>query len=478
MVHVPWTTGHTLDQWGPSSGERVRLILLIMPTRSGRSYSMSSRASSYRRSAPRRPNPLNLPLAALGALQAMTAPAVMRSVRNAFTPRVQQGAKPKRTRVKHDLKSGKRKLVFTSVLPYRTKGYGPRKFKRGKKIGTDPFKKRGSEIVLEYGGVDTDAEVAAVGHYSMPILKVWESVWRAIYRSLMARCGFTFMNWDDVYLVTIVNRTTRFTIAYRQSEDAALSYVTLDGSTHPTAQKSHKTFAQELATNMFNAIYNIEKCILVSITLDEIDTTIGTMRLGTLQLADAHIVLQCSSVMTMQNRTLGQSATETSVDDVTNNPITGRSWDVTGNSAISRSGTASGANGTAAGDSGVIVGFVGTTGDAKVNAANTYSYSKRSGRVSLQPGAIKKSVLKSSYDLKLNSYVSKIFAWLQSSNTTASTGFERVAMGESRLFSFEKLCDTRAGDQNLSVGFEINLRIASYMYNKSPMTNRLCELIN
>ena len=174
------------------------------------------------------------------------------------------------------------------------------------------------------------------------------------------------------------------------------------------------------------------------------------------------LMLRQTSVMILQNRTLGATAGDDQSTDVTNNPIVGRSWDVKGNTIVSRNNFLV----TGAAKAGGInlpydghATYAGSTGplmeSLKVAGPTDVKYALSTRRVRLGPGHLKKSYLTFKRTIGLNSLFYYLRSYIvQGTAASKATYTVNVRLGRTRFFQFEKLCDTRGtGHQDIALAW-------------------------
>lgn len=414
------------------------------------------------------------PVIARGAIQAYRGVQSMRE-------RFKRGQRD--TYVKRPYFDTKRRRVLdvnavVSRPPQFVRGYGPKKIKRGRRPKTDIYKKLGSEIALEYGGEAVpDANMTFTGHYDMPAMKLLETFIRACWRRLMRQRGVGFSDWDEPF-VNQENATIRVGFIFRKASDTGKVYYYQNGPAFPTFW-SHLTWCTNLTAVFYNNIDTThESLIVLGMYIQRENIPLNTDVFETVvDLTNATFHVRSTSTMVLQNRTYGAGISDDQVTDVTNNPVKCRSWTVRGNQMLPASSRETQTLSTADVDSGIIVSGVDTSQNTgKLNAPTAYRHVVASSRFNIQPGQIRKSVLSDKYTMSVNTLMEKMAGFLRLSVNTGTPSLARVAIGKSRLFQFEKVCDTNLGSQNISIGFEINVLLASYITTRVGETNRLAQV--
>lgn len=345
---------------------------------------------------------------------------------------------------------------------YRTRGRYVGKFKgpsRRKKVVKmyNANKSRGLESVHENGGVITDADLVAVYH-GTAVYDALTHVCGAMFRKLWEHLGLSISNWDDP-IPNFTSMSMGYDFRSGFGVPMATSAFVIPGGTSflgAVALFRDDIIAQSLAT--------VEGFIIDTMRFVNL-APVGFETNGQLECSNMKVAINQSSNLTMQNRTLGQGATDDQTTDVTNNPLTGRTWTVGGNFfrpkaqsfsvaantnglvCVARNGFGTGAGPTA-----------GIGSQFKVAGPATIKQTQHTARVTLQPGEIKKSRCVWSETMYVNKFFWRIKSLLcDFTAISAPLGRSSSYLGLAKLYQFEKLCDTRSGAQLVSIGYEYNL---------------------
>lgn len=170
------------------------------------------------------------------------------------------------------------------------------------------------------------------------------------------------------------------------------------------------------------------------------------------------------SAMKIQNRTLAVAGTgedpadSGAVDAV---PLYGKSYSGKGTALFSM--TPYNPNTGAASDLitdqtyGVVVGSESLSGRSEPLQPSEFRNAKSSGKIHLDPGEIKTSVLTSSYTLFFNTLLKDCLSVLTATNTLTNLQYRN--RGKFRVFALEKMINV-TGDNAISVAFEVNQEIS------------------
>jgi hypothetical protein len=191
-----------------------------------------------------------------------------------------------------------------------------------------------------------------------------------------------------------------------------------------------------------------------------------------IDLTAAKVHMSHMSYASLQNRTTAKTGTadESSMLDVANNPLEGKSYSGSGTGAQIRFNNSAIT---------LLSGFVcdTSTGSIEFNVngpnvepemytilrrpplASAFGYVKKSGKVRLSPGSIRKSVLKFQRSMGVNNFM---YAMRNYMNQTVSTDI-RIPMGSFQFFAFEKLCNTDTDEPDITIGMEVNQTYRTYI---------------
>ncbi len=374
------------------------------------------------------------------------------------------------------LRSGKVVRKTTKRAQRVTTGSHIKRASRKRKIRRDPYKLHGSEKTIEKGGIVTPAVIASFGHSNLPLYEVYLSVGRAIWRALMKKHGVCFSDWGSIFNA---NLDFDFTMEYRLAPNGVA--LMINGPAYLT-QLTHLAWAVRVTGVLFDALATTDDQLIINkfYCTDQLEVgpPVKTLRICELDLTNSTLHLRLASDMVMQNRTLGQGMGDDQTTDVTNNPISGRSWTVTGNGMMPLTNKQMSAETVAHQEYGSIFGSQNVTSQGpsvtfEPNSAQTYKFAVGSAKQRIMPGQISRSKLYSVYKLSLQQFVEKTKEYLAQNTSISAVNVLRVPLGKSRMFSFEKVCDTGGGDQKVTLGYEINNTVSSYITVKFPYTNRI-----
>jgi hypothetical protein len=364
----------------------------------------------------------------------------------------------------------KARLITRAVGPSQSSRKRKRRFvTRGRYVGAfkrannkrtfNKFRTLGSTMKLEASGTSVGGTTAEIGHSTCAAQQILKSVGRAILRRLMQKEDKVVSDWTAS--PTAGSNAYSIYIKYRLTPTAAISTT----ATHTfTAALSYEGMADELIAEFLKLILNAStEHVFVSIDLQDAAENY------TLPLKEARIHYSVVSLLSLQNITksdTGGTEDHTSMLDIRNNPLVGRVFYTSGNTFLP-----SGGEGSVGYTGNIALSTNGRLGDmastmVHPKGPNFYLNAPRSGSVMLQPGEIKKSVLKDVKNVSFNYFMFLYRNW-NKNNLAVTTAFDsHMRVGKSRMFHFEHQLDIAGDDPDVTVAYEINLFVNSYLSYK------------
>jgi hypothetical protein len=346
---------------------------------------------------------------------------------------------------------------------------------------------RGATLSTEAGGIAVGSDLVAIGHTTFPVEKSLRQACRALVRTLAAKASWQFTSWDSFppsagsFAIVL----SSFDSANDASAGEAVTPVL-------SSLNSYESVANELylilATRLGTAAggdqnVQFDQCNLIEVTAAGPPPT--GVALATVRLRSYKLHFYNKSVLTLQNRTLsdgndGQHTIDGQNDlttDISANPLYGRSYLVKGNyikfrdRASSETGfvplipsTKVGAFARGYGQtSGFSTSNDGTPGPVmqKIPPPSVFTNLKRVGKVMLNPGMVKKGVIKSALSITWNS----LFAHAQNvflRNFTNQTLRYQHKLGVTEMFAFEKMLNSRVQEPVVAIAWELNQYLSCY----------------
>lgn len=308
--------------------------------------------------------------------------------------------------------------------------------------------KDGVQVCLEAGLVVNTSSCQYIGHACCPNAVVKKGFWRALMKLLLRRANKLNPDWNGVPADVAVG--DQFTVEYRGNMDSGTGL--LQSIVAYAAGNTQENLANQWATNFegFSSQFTINR-ILYRPNASHIGSTV-------IYLNNAHIDVDAYSQFKMQNQTV-TIATDNESDDVTNCPLTGKSYEGrgTGTKYILDSVT-------------TVVPFIcdpqygviskaGTTNDlAEPPSGKLFQQVTKSGKAHLDPGEIKTSTIKYRKRLPLQTFISLVWDF---QNDTGPK-YKLKYLGEFKFYGFEKQIDTLAStaENNIKIAYEHDLKFA------------------
>lgn len=352
---------------------------------------------------------------------------------------------------------------------YLTLGRSAGHFKKAmRRPDFNKFKRFGCVYQAEHGGTVTDSQFIMLGHTCWPNNVVWKSVVRSIVRELLRQSGLDFPDWEEPLGIG----TTNYQLSYQYAvtEDAA-AYTTRT-LTVTAAQTPEGLTGQLLDDILDNATGATDEGLRFrkfSMSFDS--TAFGTgppaanSTFATLNAETFYVTVKMVSTLLLQNRTRAE-ATDTSTehhDHISNNPLLGKLIEGTTNGfRLRQQETSVTSRGSLIGNAftGVIYSAALEDTFDKVPAATSFVNAKRTTRVHLDPGEIKKHTLSMTKRHNLNTWAKIMQKFV--SHSTSSTNEPIPCQGKSAIFCLEKLLDSRDDEPDISIGYELNHTVSAY----------------
>lgn len=353
---------------------------------------------------------------------------------------------------------------FLSTKRYVTTGKIGKKYSRGKKPKYNDFVKKGVVIKNESGGIAAGQECIYVGHYSLPLDRTLAGCSYALARKIM--------EMNNIYMQDPKEKS-----AYPNNLVIAINYRSSVGGvivnsvgTTLSANFSVVSFGDaigaEICANMGASVNYFE---VVKITVDDAVTSENWL---TVSGSNIWFDVNGTSNLQMQNRTLANNTTEPTrwaSNDITNNPLRGKSYDGVCNlhllKFIENKATPGAIDSFKYGNSTGVLALESGNGTfttemqemlKKPPIPSAFSNVLRSKYVQLTPGEIRRSTVTSSFRMSLNRLLNVYLDGLRGAANFYTLDDCYIKKGANRFFALEKMCDTAQPDENagIDVGYE------------------------
>lgn len=410
-------------------------------------------------------------------------------------PKLIDGPGAKRLRLGPGPKAITAKSPMKRKYSLRTTGSYGGKFsgRKYRKISSASFK--GCVLTYESNGTVSDSSCAYIGHNSHPLYLTLRAIGWSIARLLAKKWGIDFTNFNhdingpdataasDIRMV-ITKRTTFNGICND-------STVTLSNMTWAQLgdQIAHHLLAECSSSDIFYEIVRLkfaQKVQSISAGAGSEVHTIPEPK-PPIILHGSHLKISVSgwSKLKLQNQTVSASgdavATE-QVDDITNNPLTGKKYFGKGQYHLmkfiddydtsapalyyaSDYGLLTLAPETATSLEGTALKVLRKPQNYKV-FGNCFA----NCGVKLGPGEIKSSVVKKSYSMSLNKWIKFLFPVFRSSANifSAPTGHHMCQIGSNSFFAFEHMVNT-GSEPSVDIGYQLDNRVKAVAYHKRKL---------
>jgi len=377
---------------------------------------------------------------------------------------------------------------------YVTRGYAGRLKKWRKPSKDSRFQKLGSEKRIEQGGTISSMQCGFIGHHTCPAREVVESLARAVVRHLAKRSGNDFPSWETGHGFT---QDTVYLEFYWTTITAGSDAANLDSSSL-TVDYTWDQEARLLAARWWAITEGSAPFVLTQVTLKRKNGA-QYFPLASINPRQATLVLETLAVLAVQNRTLASTSSDPSNDgNVANNPLIGREYLTTGNGfwpdadkqqifsiflyADPQYGLIRDTTGTAG-----VQGVLGINTATSVNLdqqtlvrppAGNFFKATSTRSVRLNPGEIKKSVIKYGKSIALSELFCLMYDQMKYQGTPPGVGSRKFyhVFGKTSMFALEKNLDSHeSAAPSVSLAYENNLFIRSYLTFKTGAPPAIIE---
>lgn len=355
-------------------------------------------------------------------------------------------------------KKAKNKVVKKKNM---TNGYkkGVRRTGKGYKKGKGPMKKKfddflrtGHETCVVHGGVVSDAESVLVGH-GAPAFTLLRTICGALVRKLFARGGMTYN--DEFELTSIPMDQMRLDYEFRTDWEGASS----GRNILFVAPCSYATVIDDWVTDIITALAGgaYSDFIMVRMALFPIGTS-PLIKWVRMDLAGAKVQFKVRNSVVLQNRTLGNAATDKESTDVTRNPIRGKLYCIR-NSSFRTKTVIVGGGANAGAHLSPETGFQSRTNFGSINGvrqAGDILGLKFSKNVFLNPGETMRSFVGNEGTISIYLFFRKLLKYLRTTSVVNRlTDGDLIYFGDSKWYEFQKYCDTNTGTSNVDLGYDV-----------------------
>ena len=376
-----------------------------------------------------------------------------------------------------DTEDKKKKRRLAKARPYRSAGF----IKRGKrKYAKKNYaqQKWGISLNKEAGKLYTATECMFVGHSTCPVQTIRECMWRALVKRLyIGAGGYDFSVFGAVQCPVGTMVDVFFKNDGPTSPQIIQTFTFVLGDTLETLAQwlgnQGRPFndGQYANTRVFTFLRMIQP-----IPPGGLAYPTDHLQESRILLANATVTMEISSSLKIQNRSINKTVYEGGVDadNVDRVPLYGKSYEGNGSGTYTKSSQQNPAGSNFNSD--MIYGII--EQGALSNELKEPPYAsdfigvKRSGKVKIEPGTIKTSVLTYKKTMKF----SDLQRELGTSQDVAYLGNipdadrKVVRFGKYRFFGLEKIIDATSGIP-ITLGLEHNIRVNMWTKLKDQFYN-------
>jgi hypothetical protein len=313
--------------------------------------------------------------------------------------------------------------------------------------------RRGIVYTKEVGGKTTSADCVYIGHITCPVTLMKANAFRALFKHLMEQTGLEVSDIDENLQMGAGNEVQIFYTRLPGELLSVAAYTIPVGGLTSVELLTQWAMGPLMAWNVDNSAGQSTQFALLRYHKTTFSDTVSTP--VDVSMKQMRVTFQSKSALKIQNRTVNAAA-NTEADDVNNVPLFGTSYEGNSTGAIyCRRPTAGGAQPVFIGSAtrGNILGdVVGNNEPNEPPEPETFDKVTRTGKLKIEPGEIKTSVMTYNGTMWFNDF------WLRINPTvTNSSGTIRKHIGKFRFFAIEKMLHFAAADSEIVTVYEINL---------------------
>jgi len=302
----------------------------------------------------------------------------------------------------------------------------------------------------ETTGIVQDANCVYLGH-ALPIWQLRQASWWAVFRHVLLHAGATVGELGLGNIITaasvgVVGGDT-FALTYRLNSTAAIATITHTVVLGESVEAGVNVFAQNAAID----VATVEFLHFVYTPVAASPLKRSQVKLDLLSLR-----INFKSSLKLQNRTLG-TTTDTSTDEPDNCPIYGKSYGGPGLGVSLRPNVSQNITGFTANTTTGLINVVagGNTGLQEPLQPQQLEKVTQSGRIHLQPGEVKTSVISKNINVRFG-FLMNTIAPAPAAAGAASAGVKvNGRFSQYRIFGMEKMMDVQSGTlTNVTIAFE------------------------
>ena len=411
----------------------------------------------------------------------MAVPAYRKKINKQNARRAAQGVA---RNVKLRIRFGSRKpATYSNRGRYSTTGVYRGRFKRGSTVTLSQTAKYGAAMRTEKGGIVDQDKCVYIGHSTCASEKVLRIVFHALVRKIYRKAGMDFESFKE----PVGRMTNRPAFPIGEIKMYYIGDAGSDLSEHVhviTQDQTYEAVADDLLADV-KGVYAASSTQKPTYKYLEfypyiqggaVTAIAPTVKV---KLENVFCMVKVSSELTLQNRTLAATAGSSDRHDVENNPVEGYSYMGSYNGMRLRYQDKPGGSGNhPAMLANVNDGHIELDPDDSNLTANEQDmlqrpplahallHSKRSAKQRIGPGILRRSKLFVTKKMSFNQVLRTFRGYLN-----GGSGFSQITyFGNNRIFAFEKMMHTSAGDEpNINIGWEVNNLYQAYCFEKGSL---------
>jgi hypothetical protein len=331
----------------------------------------------------------------------------------------------------------------------------------------------------EKGGTISQDKTVYVGHSTSARDKLLRVAMHALVRRMAHKFGFNIKSFKEGVVTEFLSGAIDvldIAIEYKIDRTTALTASSYVAQQTDTWESVADGLLTQLQSDIGSTATDVEYYKFRAIPKSQEATSVLTAIPVSIDLTQTKLHMFVESELTIQNRTLaasgaGDTEHQFHMNSVENNPIEGKQYFCAGNGFVTRHGFQTGATSVeflCDDASGVITGdpddgnLSSKEKDLLQRPVNAHYWRgcKHASRVMLTPGALKRSVLKSSHHVYFNQFMKSMGSYFEDGAET-----QKIYFGKARMYAFEKMMHTGDAEDpaDINIGWEVNNKYGGYV---------------
>lgn len=333
------------------------------------------------------------------------------------------------------------------------------KTRKVRKTKARKLSNKGIDYCKEVGGRTTSANCVYIGHNTCPNQLILSCAWRAMFKHFFLEAGADI---SDLTESLGFPSGSQLIVNYSQSTGGPLLVETITVTDDAAFINGFVSWAMDI-TRPWNAPSGALN-LKIQVQFESMRTIIASPEISTLHshnmsMRFARVAFAVKSALKIQNRTIGAIDNGVEADDVENCPLFGVSYEGKGSGTYTNHKRFSTPNANvnlwAHVDKGTILAEQPVNGFEEPMEPNMMNMVTREGKIKVEPGEIKTSVLTWNSSM----FFTDLYDKMKYRNTDLS-GTTAHKVGKFRIFAIEKMLQASATESAISTGYEHNIDIA------------------